>query len=248
MPCLKQEILGEFQVNNQMSISKKIKVMRTFTRMIHLGIIEIKPADSAYLNQGLYLLPQIMQDKIRAYPRQDEQLRSVLARLVLQQLLMSQGFSADVLNHYQTDEYGRPSIDESIDFSIAHADDYVLCAVSKTTRLGIDIEKHRDICIDDYSISLSEKELEDLTDSTAPIPDFFMLWTKKEAISKANGKGLGILLPDMVIEKDFATCEHFKWNLKELNINPHYASHIAFSGVKDIKMRQFNMADLLKNK
>ena len=216
--------------------------------MIHLGVLHIKPEDSAYLNQGLNTLPKFMQDKIRAYPRQDEQLRSVLARLILQQLLMSQGFSPDILNHYQIDEYGRPSIDDSIDFSFAHADDYVLCAVSKTTRLGVDIEKHRDICIDDYSISLSEKELEDLTNSTNPMTDFFILWTKKEAISKANGKGLGILLPDMVIEKDFAICEQVKWNLNALNINPHYASHIAFSGVKDIKIRQFTMADLLKNK
>lgn len=216
--------------------------------MIHLGVIHINPEDSAYLNQGLNKLPQFMQDKIRAYPRQDEQLRSVLARLLLTQLLISEGYSADILNHYQVDEYGRPSINESIDFSIAHADDYVLCAVSKTTRLGIDIEKHRNICIDDYSISLSEKELEDLTNSTNPIPDFFPLWTKKEAISKANGKGLGILLPDMVIEKDFAICEGVKWDLKELNINPYYASHIAFSGVKDIKIRQFTTTDLLKNK
>ena len=216
--------------------------------MIHLGIIDIKPEDAAYLNQCLNLLPQCMQDKIRAYPRQDEQLRSVLARLILQQLLVSQGFSPDILNHFQIDEYGRPSIDDSIDFSFAHADDYVLCAVSKTTRLGVDIEKHRDICIDDYSISLSEKELEDLTNSTSPMTDFFILWTKKEAISKANGKGLGILLPDMVIEKDFATCEHVRWNLKELNINPHYASHIAFTGANDIEIRQFTLTDFLKNK
>jgi 4'-phosphopantetheinyl transferase len=213
--------------------------------MIHLGILEIKPEDAAYLNSCLNLLPEFMQGKIKTYPRKDEQLRSTLARLILKQLLISQGFSADILNQYRVDEYGRPSINESIDFSISHADDYVMCAVSNTTRVGIDVEKIRDICIDDYSISLSDTELEELTNSENPIPDFFTLWTKKEAISKANGKGLAILLPDMVIGHDSAICGQMIWNLKKLSIAPDYAAHIAFNGTNELKTKQFKLMELL---
>ena len=120
-----------------------------------------------------------------------------------------------------------------------------MCAVSKTTRVGIDVEKLRDICIDDYSISLSDKELEELTSSENPIPDFFTLWTKKEAISKADGKGLAILLPDMVIGKDSATCGQTVWNLKELIVDPEYVAHIAFSGSNELKIKEFKLAEFI---
>ena len=186
-----------------------------------------------------------MQEKISGYPRQDEQLRSVLARLMLKELLLEQGFHNTILEDYRTDDYGRPFIHETIDFTISHANDYVMCAVSKTTRVGIDVEKLREICIDDYSISLSDKELEELTSSENPIPDFFTLWTKKEAISKADGKGLAILLPDMVIGKNSATCGQTVWNLKELIVDPEYVAHIAFSGSNELKIKEFKLAEFI---
>jgi 4'-phosphopantetheinyl transferase len=213
--------------------------------MIVIGILKIEQGDELHLAHCLKQLPIVMQEKITNYPRQDEQLRSVLARLILKQLLLEQGFHDAVLEDYRTDEYGRPFINEGIDFSISHADDYVMCAVSKTTRVGIDVEKLRDICIDDYSISLSDKELKELTSSENPIPDFFTLWTKKEAISKANGKGLSILLPNMVIERNSATCGQTIWNLKELPINTHYSSHIAFTGANELNIKQFKLIDFL---
>ena len=213
--------------------------------MVVIGILKIEQGDVLHLAQCLKKLPSFMQAKISNYPRQDEQLRSVLARLILKQLLLEQGFHDTVLEDYRTDEYGRPFINDDIDFSISHADDYVMCAVSKTTRVGIDVEKMRDICMDDYSISLSDKELEDLTNSTNPISDFFSLWTKKEAISKANGKGLAILLPEMEIAFDTATCGQTVWNLKELVINPEYVAHIAFSGSNELKIKEFKLAEFI---
>ena len=194
--------------------------------MVVIGILKIEQGDVLHLAQCLKKLPSFMQAKISNYPRQDEQLRSVLARLILKQLLLEQGFNDTVLEDYRTD-------------------DYVMCAVSKTTRVGIDVEKMRDICMDDYSISLSDKELEDLTNSTNPISDFFSLWTKKEAISKANGKGLAILLPEMEIAFDTATCGQTVWNLKELVINPEYVAHIAFSGSNELKIKEFKLAEFI---
>jgi len=213
--------------------------------MIVIGVLKIEQGDGFHLAQCLKKLPIFMQEKIASYPRQDEQLRSVLARLILKQLLLDQGFHDAILEDYQTDDYGRPNINEAIDFSISHADDYVMCAVSKTTRVGIDVEKLRDICIDDYSISLSDKELKELTISENPIPDFFTLWTKKEAISKANGKGLAILLPEMEIRNDSATCGQTMWNLKQLPITAEYAAHIAFSSSNELKIKQFKLAEFI---
>lgn len=213
--------------------------------MIFIGILKIEQGDILHLADCLYKLPVFMQEKITKHPRENEQLRSVLARLILKQLLLKQGFDDAVLEDYRTDEYGRPFLNDDIDFSISHADDYVMCAVSKTTRVGIDVEKIREICIDDYSISLSDKELEDLTHSENPIPDFFTLWTKKEAISKANGKGLAILLPDMVIGSDFASCGQTVWNLKELLITPEYVAHIAFNDSNELQIKHFKLTDFI---
>ena len=209
-----------------------------------VGLVNISNVDLPSLHDYISLVPSALQKQVLSYPLIDEQWRSLIGKLLLKKLLMQQGYAPALLENYTIDEFGKPTIHQDVSFSISHANDYVVCALSPERHIGIDIEKIRSICIDDYSISLSDDELKQLENSNNATTDFFCLWTKKEAISKANGKGLVILLPDMIIKKNSAICNQQTWHLQELPINPFYVSHIATENTIHFTMKEFLMTEL----
>lgn len=86
----------------------------------------------------------------------------------------------------------------SISFNLAHSKDTLLIALRRHNAVGVDVE-YIDRLIDLMEVAqanFTEKE----TNSLAAIPDpearrrtFYLYWTRKEAVGKADGRGL--LLP-----------------------------------------------------
>jgi 4'-phosphopantetheinyl transferase len=56
---------------------------------------------------------------------------------------------------------------------------------------------------------------------------FFRLWTQKEALIKANGKGLFIPLKTICINRNAAQIESEPWYLQEIPIAEKYICHLA---------------------
>ena len=56
---------------------------------------------------------------------------------------------------------------------------------------------------------------------------FFEYWTKKESVMKADGRGVSIPLPDIVIDGEIAMLDENLWFLKEVRFDFHYKCHIA---------------------
>ena len=212
-----------------------------------VALVDISDFDIPLIEKYLPLVPLAIQKQVLAYPLIHEQWRSLIAKLLLKKLLIEHGYSSALLENYQVDEFGKPTIHPEISFSISHAHDYIVCVLSSEKHIGIDIEKMRPICIDDYSISLSDDELKQLEESANATTDFFHLWTKKEAISKANGKGLVILLPDMIINKNNATCNQQTWHLQELSINADYVCHVASENKLTLNTKKILVEELLMN-
>jgi 4'-phosphopantetheinyl transferase len=92
---------------------------------------------------------------------------------------------------------GKPRLDgadPSIQFNISHTGDLALIAVTRGLRVGIDVERIRDVpdieaIIDGFfseqeTAWLRSRENEELTWA------FFLLWTRREAAAKALGIGL----------------------------------------------------------
>jgi 4'-phosphopantetheinyl transferase len=78
-----------------------------------------------------------------------------------------------------------------VSFNISHSGDWLLMAMSSHD-IGVDIEKiDRELHYQDImDQSFSEKEKEFVLRSSDPQQNFFRLWTRKEAISKASSKGI----------------------------------------------------------
>jgi 4'-phosphopantetheinyl transferase len=108
---------------------------------------------------------------------------------------------------YQYNEHGKPFL-EGVSFNISHSDNLCVCAIAdKNIELGVDTEC-KDRRVNWRKISknvLSEKELSyinDIPNDTDQLDAFVKLWTKKEAISKAIGKGLAIPFRNISLEEE----------------------------------------------
>ena len=136
-------------------------------------------------------LPGFVQSRIIDYNNwKDRQLR-ILGKLLLKQLLTDFGMPhLTSLQSLKFSDHNRPYFKDNIDFSTSHSGDKVICAASINNRLGVDIELVRDLDPLDHFCFLDASEIELLKNSNDPIPLFYQLWTRKEAIAKANGFGV----------------------------------------------------------
>ncbi|MBB5056306.1 4'-phosphopantetheinyl transferase [Granulicella aggregans] len=100
-------------------------------------------------------------------------------------------------------EFGKPELDspssEKIHFNVAHSRSTILIALNLTAPVGIDIEYlDRKIEVEEVARhSLTEQETSTLLaidDVAARSKFFFECWTRKEAVVKADGRGLSLPL------------------------------------------------------
>jgi len=88
----------------------------------------------------------------------------------------------------------KPSLKEplnSLYYNTSHSENYILFAFANS-EIGIDVEKV-DTCFDWNDIlqsGFSKDEIVWVQQSKSPKDSFYLLWTRKEALAKAIGKGL----------------------------------------------------------
>lgn len=99
---------------------------------------------------------------------------------------------------YLPDGHGKPILQEAahVDCSISYSGPFALVAWASGARIGVDLEVERTIGDSPELAAMyyTEDEVADLARRTAGKPDhaFLTVWVRKEACSKALGKGLSI--------------------------------------------------------
>lgn len=131
-------------------------------------------------------------------------LRRAFARRVLARYLGVHPAAVGI----RTSLLGRPELDPSCDvaFNTSHSDGMAVVAVAQGQRVGVDIERVREI---DDALDIAEglfaaREVEWLR-SVSPgsrSRAFLALWTRKEAVVKALGGGLSIPLDGFTVLAD----------------------------------------------
>ncbi len=100
----------------------------------------------------------------------------------------------------ETGPYGKPMLTEpSVRFNLAHTTGIALIALARACEVGIDVElvtrETEALDIARHSFSANEiRELETVAGTQDLAPAFFRCWTRKEAIIKADGRGLSLPL------------------------------------------------------
>ncbi len=118
-------------------------------------------------------------------------------------------------------------------YNISHAGDWILLGISNAA-IGVDTEQinynynYKDVLPDNFSL-----EEIDFIDQTMSFERFFMLWTRKEALTKATGKGLDSdlkLVPCLegihFAQSDIMSSTH-DWLINTFKLNEHNLGSIA---------------------
>ncbi len=214
-------------------IINNLKVFQCLLMEIFYTKFEDK-LDHKKLNYYLKYLPSSMRADILKYQLPIDIQGRLFGKLLLKIIFENFYNNQDILYQLKYNQYGRPYIPDSrIDFSISHSGEYTAVAISNGFPIGIDIEKIKEIPINDFKPEFTENEWKEILISTDPLKTFYAYWTKKESTAKADGRGLSIPLNEIIIKDAISILYEKQWHLYEINITPDYMIHIA-SEQKDL--------------
>lgn len=178
----------------------------------------------SYLNQ----LPEYYHHRINRYRRWQDQHSALLNYLLLRQALLTVGYDQYCLEQLQLEQHGRPfMVDSYWDFNLSHSGEYVVCALLKHGRGGIDIERIKPIEIIDFKRNMSVEEWAIISTPDISYERFYDYWTMKESVMKADGRGLYLPLQDIILQGQRALVENTVWYLQKVIIHPDYVCHLA---------------------
>jgi 4'-phosphopantetheinyl transferase len=158
----------------------------------------------------LGLLDDLERGRHAAYQRTVDQARFLAGRVVGKALLAQRlGVEpGEVVLDSTCPECGRPHGKPRVvrpeayppdrplpEMSISHSGDLIAVAITDGLPVGVDVEQERDVQVDDLvRMTLSADELPHFTGVPSADRDaaFFTIWSRKEAVLKATGRGLAV--------------------------------------------------------
>jgi 4'-phosphopantetheinyl transferase len=172
-------------------------------------------------------LPVWCIEKAGRYAFEKDACHFLLGKLLFLKGLRKLGYCNVGLDDIRFTTFRKPYLNNGLSFNISHSGKFVVCALSKTCKVGIDLEEVKFIEINSFSSCFSAGEWSYLTNSADPLSAFYKLWTKKEAVIKADGRGLHIPLSCFEVINSNVSINSCNWFIKELSIAKGYIAHIA---------------------
>jgi 4'-phosphopantetheinyl transferase len=173
----------------------------------------------------LIRLPPSWRWRIRRQRRPGNRQRSLWGSLLMQQALREARIP---LQELRREISGRPTLKSPQPFyvSVSHTANCAVCVLSSTP-VGIDVEPLRPLPTRALPLFLTPIEqsalLADSPSSTGPLH----AWVQKEAVVKADGRGLQIPLTAVRLAPRQARLENHHWFLAELALHPAYVTYLA---------------------
>lgn len=190
----------------------------------------------AEFRKSVALLPAHMQNRIRKYRRWEDSHAYLYGRLLLKHAVADLGYNCS-LEMLKREEYGKPYFnDDSFSFNISHSGKYIVCVIScdEKESIGIDIEEIKPINLNDFTGVLSPRE-KNIVDSNEK---FYTYWTRKEAIIKADGRGLLIPLETMEVIETPVQLGDAQYFFSNIDIDKNYKIHMAsLSKIRKIEVK-----------
>lgn len=163
-------------------------------------VAEISGITEAEVGAKLALLPAWRREKALQYKHFQGRKECVISFLLLKEAVLNENEDENVDElEFVYGEHGKPALKNNPDihFNISHCKRAVACVISDKP-VGIDIE-----CFGRYKESvaravLSDAEMASVLQSADPDKVFTELWTKKEALLKYLGTGVGSDMKDIL--------------------------------------------------
>ncbi|MEA2413437.1 MAG: 4-phosphopantetheinyl transferase [Thermoanaerobaculia bacterium] len=161
--------------------------------MIDVYFIDVSVADEVIESlANLLTIPERARADRYRFP--DDRRRSIVARAATRRFLARYLGSDPTTLVIDEEEFGKPVLHgREIEFNASHSGDLVALAFAKETEVGVDVERRRKLT-DTLALARRYFSAEEvaIVERAADAGDaFFAIWTAKEAIVKASGKGIG---------------------------------------------------------
>ncbi|MBA4146368.1 MAG: hypothetical protein C0523_11425 [Cytophaga sp.] len=183
-------------------------------------------------------LPWPEQTKLRSFARWEDQHTFLFGRLLIK-LGLKYSNEWPSLAELRYSEYGRPYIKCNLDFNVSHSNKLVTCVVGDG-RVGIDVESHKPVVVEDYRSMFSKNEWVDIVNSKNVERAFYELWSRKESIMKADGRGLSNAFTTLDTSgRSIVFIGNTLFKIRNIEIDHTYTCHIAYSA-RDLENLQIN--------
>lgn len=103
----------------------------------------------------------------------------------------------------------------------------MVCAISEERRVGVDIEEHKELSLNEFKEVLTKEERAFVNMQEDSLKHFFNLWSMKESIVKADGRGMLVSLNDIAIRGNKAVLDGREWHLQEIKITDTASAFLA---------------------
>jgi 4'-phosphopantetheinyl transferase len=141
------------------------------------------------------------------FVRPPDRHRFVLAHAALR-LFLARCLGVDpAAVRYETGDHGKPRLGPGLaplEFNLSHSGGFGVVAVARDRAVGVDVEQVRDVPdaldIADWHFSAAEREVLWSLPPAERREAFFRCWTRKEAVIKALGEGLGRALDSFDVD------------------------------------------------
>tara|TARA_R110002050_G_scaffold296272_1_gene456043 strand:- start:1209 stop:1913 length:705 start_codon:yes stop_codon:yes gene_type:complete len=173
-------------------------------------------------NYYLGLLPRNLQNEVMKYHRWQDRQNTLFGKLlVFVAYYMVYNEKLD-FNKYLRNSFGKPFIKNiNFEFNISHSGNMVVCVFSKE-QVGIDIEEIRKMNFEYFDSVFTKVELDEIKNSDGL--KFYELWTAKEAVVKAIGKGLSISISNIKVTESYAIYNGIKWFKEKIIYDNYYCT------------------------
>ena len=166
----------------------------------------------------------------------------VVGRSALRRILASCVGKPPSELHFEYSTSGKPLLAApELHFNVSHSGDFVLIAVAQNRRVGVDLELIHDrpelSQIARSFWAKSEWAALERVPAAGWLQAFYRVWTRKEAVLKACGRGItaGLGRPevsDALNDREFPACLHAgldgtQWAIYDLVADPQYAAALA---------------------
>lgn len=172
-------------------------------------------------------LPKNIIEDASSFKRREDRLSKLYGKLLLMEGLQRANYDIELIKAIRHSSHNRPYINSMFDFNISHAGQCVICVISDAYRVGIDVEKKIPLDFGDFNNVWTHQEQDNILTSKAQEEQFYIYWTRKEAVMKADGRGMNLELNKINVTDNVVLIDRECWNLTELKIHAEYIAHLA---------------------
>lgn len=135
---------------------------------------------------------------------------------------------------FGVNEHGKPLLPDlpQLQFNLSHSGDWALCGIAEGASIGVDIEEMRPLAehVDIAARFFSSEERSRIARAEDSLRTFYDVWAKKEAVVKADGRGLSVPLQKFSVPTagDGVVQLEEPWAVHAIDAPDGYAAATAF--------------------